>query len=285
VSQQQVELEVVIVDDASTDDTPAVLARLSDPRIRLQRLNERRGAAAARNEGIALARAPWVAFLDDDDLWAPLKLRRQLDALKAGGAEWAYSAAVVVDGNRTPSYLWRAPPPESILLQLLRLNVVPAGASGVIVSTALARSVGGFDSSFDHLADWDLWIRLAAESTAAACPDVLTAYRIHGEGQLSNQGSPILDEVDILAGKHRALAEQQGVSIDRASLESYVAKRFNRGQVEVEVFPSSFSARAVRAVRHPQRAVLRLARRFRRQRAELRRDWLESASLDWLESA
>ncbi len=79
--QRDVDFEVIVVDDGCTDDTPQMLRDLRDPRIRTVRHERSQGVSAARNHGIAEARGEWVAFLDDDDLWAPDKLTQQLDAL------------------------------------------------------------------------------------------------------------------------------------------------------------------------------------------------------------
>ena len=76
--QRDGDVEVIVVDDASTDDTANVLARMFASRIRLVRLPERRGAGAARNAGVRMARGELVAFLDDDDLWLPGKLDAEL---------------------------------------------------------------------------------------------------------------------------------------------------------------------------------------------------------------
>ena len=75
LGQEDVEVEVVVVDDASTDDTQKVLADLADERLEVVRLSSRQGVSRARNIGIAAAGAGWLAFLDDDDIWAPRKLR------------------------------------------------------------------------------------------------------------------------------------------------------------------------------------------------------------------
>src|SRR4029078_7896567 len=88
---------VVVVDDGSTDGTAASIETLGDHRGRVVQRQTPRGPAAARNAGAASARADWIAFLDDDDLWSPRKLRAQLDAAAAASAGWAYAAAVVVD--------------------------------------------------------------------------------------------------------------------------------------------------------------------------------------------
>ena len=75
------------------------LLDLDDPRIRLVRNESPRGESGARNRGLEETRGIWVAFLDDDDLWAPHKLARQLSALQSTRREWAYTGDVVVDGE------------------------------------------------------------------------------------------------------------------------------------------------------------------------------------------
>src|SRR6266508_5738391 len=123
--QRDVELEVVVVDDGSSDDTAAMVAGLGDARVRLVRHPTALGVSAARNRGIAEARGAWVAFLDDDDLWAPDKLARQLQAARGTGRAWAYAGAVSVDHQLR--IVGGAPPlpPEQVMQLLPQYNAVP----------------------------------------------------------------------------------------------------------------------------------------------------------------
>jgi glycosyltransferase involved in cell wall biosynthesis len=175
--QEDVRLEVVVVDDGSAESAPASIER--DERVRLVRHKTSRGVAAARNTGIDEARAAWTAFLDDDDLWAPRKLREQLDRLAADGASFVYSS--VAHTNAAGDVLTvDAAPPAGELGDLLRAGrVIPGAASNVVVRTDLLREVGGFDGHLFILEDPDLALRLLQRARAVACDDVHVAYLQH----------------------------------------------------------------------------------------------------------
>ena len=224
LDQVGVGVEAIVVDDASTDATGDALAAIADPRLRIVRRSERGRLASARNSGIEAARGEWVAFLDDDDLWSPDKLRLQLAAAGAAGAGFAYAGAVTVGAGLEPLHRWRLPAPDRLLDELLALNVMPAGASNVVARTALVRELGGFDAELSHTTDWDMWIRLAAASPAAAVAEPLVAYRLH-DGQESRRGDEMLAELATIDAKHGALRAERGVELDRAGFESYAARR------------------------------------------------------------
>lgn len=103
LAQSHGNLELVAVDDASQDDSPAILETYArtDTRIRVQRQPANAGVAAARNTGIAAARGDFIAFLDADDWWHPAKLERQLAAMRESGALISYAAywRVAEDGR------------------------------------------------------------------------------------------------------------------------------------------------------------------------------------------
>ena len=126
------------------------------------------GAAAARNDGIDAARGEWIAFLDDDDAWAPRKLRVQLDAVRSAGADFAYAAVVTVDDRGRALYTSAPPAPERLAADMIAKSGIPAGSSNVLVRTELVRRLGGFDEQLANLDDWDLWIRLASAGVAVA---------------------------------------------------------------------------------------------------------------------
>ena len=104
--QRDVALEVVIVDDGSKHDVAEALEGFLDDRCHVHRNGTSQGVSSARNRGIRAAQAPWIAFLDDDDLWSPDKLRLQLAVAAAASARWVYTGlswiVVTAVGARRP---------------------------------------------------------------------------------------------------------------------------------------------------------------------------------------
>jgi hypothetical protein len=227
LAQQDVDLEVIVVDDGphmpwTTDGLD------SDPRVSVVRHERNRGMCAARNSGTASARGEWVAFLDDDDLWAPTKVRALLDAA-APDAGFAYSSAVVVDGVFHPLGIEAAPAPSELLPLLLQRCVMPGGTSNAMVRRTVLERAGGFDENLVMLGDWDLWIRLAQSAPASKTDELLVAYS-HHPGNVSVAGEVgLLREFDVLAAKHAAAARSAGVSFDAHDFGLYVANRLFRG--------------------------------------------------------
>lgn len=173
------DFELIVVDDASSDDTAEAVRAISDPRLRLLVHKTNRGAGAARNTGIAAARGEWVAFQDSDDEWLPSKLAKQMARLagaEAGPDTIAAYCGMIVLGTpeaagtaqdrgagRTLVQYRPAPGPGPVEGDLAAALL---GRSFISTQTLVARrsalrAIDGFDESLRALEDWDLSIRLA----------------------------------------------------------------------------------------------------------------------------
>jgi hypothetical protein len=214
LEQEEVELEVVVVDDGSQDETPAGLAAWSDPRLRVCRLEVSGGVAAARNHGIAQARGEWLAFLDHDDLWAPRKLREQLDQARQARADFVYSAAVFIDEGCRVTRLVPPLPVQDLRRELAVRDCLPAGQSNVLARTALVRELGGFDAQLKMHPDWEMWIRMAWAAEGGTCGEIHVAYRIHAETMTSS-------DVDVSPDVDRMLARHSPVRMDPSSARTF----------------------------------------------------------------
>ncbi len=183
LAQTVSDVEVIVVDDASPDDTPAAVAQIDDPRLKFVRLAKNGHQAHAANVGIAQARGEFVAFLDDDDEWLPNKLEAQLARLsEVPDASAVYCRCFVQtsEGLRPPRP--RAGLPEGdITDSLLRRSIVMT-PSAYLVRRSVLLEVGGFDESIVHTLDIDLWLRMSqAGHHFAIVPEPLFIYHAESE--------------------------------------------------------------------------------------------------------
>lgn len=238
--QQDVDFEIVVVDEASTDDTRAVIDAFGDARIRVVRHDTPRGVATARNAGAAVAVGEWLGFLDDDDLWAPDKLARQLTAAGEADRDWVYAGAVnIVDGFRVAH--GRPPlPPEAVIAAIRRYDAVPGGGSNVIVRRATWLRAGPFDARLRNTEDWEMWIRLAALGPPAWVCSPLVARRLHSSNSSLNveeivRGTKLIEVLHNTTADwalmHRWMAQSSLRNGQRRAALVHFAKAAARGEI------------------------------------------------------
>lgn len=154
------DLEIITVNDGSTDGTSAYLASVQDPRFHYSEFAENRGGSAARNEGIKKAQGEFVAFLDDDDVWETTKLEEQLTAMNRENAGLCYTGVTKrTFGGRIKRYIFKKPRFTNPIKSIMSDNFFGI-TSAVMVRRELLEKTGGFDPALPAMQDWDLYIRL-----------------------------------------------------------------------------------------------------------------------------
>jgi len=197
-AQTYQDFELIVVDDGSDDDTREVVAGFGD-QLRYLR-QEHRGVSAARNAGLAAATAPYLAFLDSDDLWAPEMLATGIDYMEAH-PECSlvcsdFAVGEMEDGSAPPrweSFLGvrraRRLARAADFSELANENFVSLCTA--LVRTSAAREVGGFDESLPCMVDWDFALRIAARRPIGFINRILAYARRHG-GNLTGDRMAVL---------------------------------------------------------------------------------------------
>lgn len=220
-------LEVVVVDDGSTDGTADAVAdwrATAAPDFGVRVIAQPNlGGNAARNRGAVEARGSVLAFLDSDDRWHPDKLMRQIEALEAHPDHVAvYCGLREVDlaSGRVLSDSPRAYPAGDLRAQLL-VRDVTAPTSTCAVREDAFHAAGGFDTDLAARQDWDMWIRLATEGPIAAVPAALVDLGHHEGPRTITDPSRELTAHRRILEKYAALRREQGVAVELAARAAF----------------------------------------------------------------
>ncbi len=176
------ELELIVIDDGSDDDTGDLLGLVGDPRLVVLRNEERLGLAASLNRGIDLARGRWIARLDADDIALPERLATQLASADGAGGPALLGSAVLEFGEDGRVGALHEPPVGDAAVRWHALFGAPAFHPTVLVARGvLDRYELRYDPSFGESEDYDLWARLLSVANADNVRDPLVLRRIHAE--------------------------------------------------------------------------------------------------------
>lgn len=229
-------LELIIVDDCSSDNTAEVLEGIIDPRVRVIRHAVNKGAAAARNTGVAAARGDLIAFQDSDDEWCISMLARQVLRRTEMGPDYAvsYCAKVVHGrddhGNFGARYAAYVPPAsrkvvEGDVLDEVFQNAI-ASTQTIVVSKQLLDAVGGFDESLKVGVDWELTVRLARHTKFAFIEDPLVMTRLMDDS-ITHRRLDSVHTIQVVMEKHRDLLGRSDKL--HAAKEFQIARVYQRG--------------------------------------------------------
>ncbi|MBB3119608.1 glycosyltransferase family 2 protein [Pseudoduganella violacea] len=180
LAQTFTDFELIVINDGSTDATVSLLAQQSDPRVRVVDNGVNRGLIYTRNLGIDLATAPFIAFLDSDDLAFPQRLQRQYDYLQQHpevDAVGCWSQPIDAEGRPRP-YAWRLPGDSDFVKATLLFRAY-ISTPAFFVRTEVMRALR-FSPEHDLAEDYDMYTRGVQHYRFVNLPEVLIAIRIHG---------------------------------------------------------------------------------------------------------
>ena len=216
-------LEVVVADDGSSDQSPELIATYGPP-VRLVRVRHG-NTQSTRNAAIDASRGDLIGLLDQDDAWRKGKLSRQLNRLAADpnlGLCYTDTRAVDAQGQELPERHNPLQVPGSqaeALGQLLRINYI--AASTVVVHRSVLQRVGSFDPAYHLVGDWDLWLRVAESFPIAAEPAVLLDYCWHADNASHDRIALLMESIAVQQAALTRIAHHARWAVD-AGLRPYL---------------------------------------------------------------
>lgn len=289
LAQRDVDLEVVVVNNGSTDDTQARLDDLNDPRVRVVRNVTSLGGIGGRNSGLSVAQGDWVAIVDDDDMWAPDKLATQVAAAEKVRRDWVYAGAVHIDEGNAVVH-GRPPVTPAFAVHQLPIEwCLPGGISNVAWRRGTLDEDGLLHPRLSFTADWDVALRLLRCGPPAAVRRPLVAYRQHADNA-SHQADKQQDQMEMMGPRfadlrdgrslpigprHRFIASQALIRNDRWAAVKAYSRALRHGDVHALVrAPAVLMPRAL----HPT-----LRRLFMSDKAWIREgeQWIADVKPAW----
>jgi glycosyltransferase involved in cell wall biosynthesis len=203
-SQDVTNIEIIVVNDGSTDKTPQIVQEMTktDSRIRLIRHEKSRGAQAARNTGIRNANGEWIAFLDSDDEWLPRSLSLRLEVARKLRVNVVHSACVVVNHPNPELKPFYIPALSGNVYRQLLCRPGPVFPSLLVKRDAVVR-IGYIDESIVSYQEWDTSIQLAKYYTFGFVPEPTFIYYRHQSETISKDALKEALGYEQIFEKHR----------------------------------------------------------------------------------
>lgn len=232
IKQSFSDIEIIIIDDGSTDSTLEVVKSITDPRIKIFSYSNA-GLATSRNRGITLANGQYISFIDADDIWTPCKLESQMQALKehpSCAVAYSWTDYINTDGKflksgRHPTAI------GDVYHKLLLGNFLENGSNPLIRINAL-KAVGGFDESLLAAEDWDMWLRLSAFYEFVCVEKAQILYRVSANSMstdLKRQETASLKVIERAFAHPKAKSFQHLKKYSLAQLYQYLTFKATEG--------------------------------------------------------
>ena len=226
------DFELIVIDDASIDQTQTAVNQFGDPRIRYFSHDRNAGVCAARNTGLAAAKGRYVAFLDSDDEWLSDKLEQQLARFEGAperiGAIYTWLQVIDEQGNIQKL---RHPNVRGNLQEELLYNNFIGTPSTLMVKSEVIDKTEGFDTRLRCCEDWDMWLKLARHCEFDVIEEPLVQYRNHGEeNRGSTNNNTVVEGHLIFLKEYHATLLTKYRSIGSLSLPQKARNFFNIGR-------------------------------------------------------
>jgi glycosyltransferase involved in cell wall biosynthesis len=220
-------LEILIVDDGSTDETAGIVQEYGAP---VRYINQKhRGVSAARNLGIALARGNLIAFIDGDDYWHPRKIESQVKLLNEKKLSWVSCEIQPFNTNtRSPIDGLASPMQDGDVLKALFMNNF-IGSASPMVQRSVFDEVGLFNEAHEARIgeDWDMWLRIASKHPLGVVYEKLAFLRIHSTSAMSS--TSMEEKVKCLIGVIERAAERDANRLGALKKEALAGVYYNAG--------------------------------------------------------
>jgi glycosyltransferase involved in cell wall biosynthesis len=234
LNQTYKHLEIIVVDDASTDNTKEVIAGYDDPRISYL-LNERNiKAPASRNRGIKIAKGQYISFLDDDDELLPQKIEKQvskfLEAKKNVGVVYCGYCFVTADSGDTLNATY--PKYKGNVYSEMLLSCLMASHT-LLIKKESFEMAGLFDEDLPSCQDWDMWIRLSKITDFDFIPEALAKVYVHGSQISTDLSAKIRARTAILQKYEKELEQNPDIlcyHLKRLGVLHFIAGEYATGR-------------------------------------------------------
>jgi len=234
LEQSLKDVEIIVVDDCSNDNTAAVIESFQGTAVRYIRHDRRRGAAAARNTGILQASGEYIAFLDDDDEWYPEKLTRQVQQLVGSATEvgGVYTGCFVLDRSNGQMLGQIVPLESGDVQQALLAGNCVGGASSMLMRHECFERVGLFDERLPSFQEYDLWLRAARHYQFECIRAPLVKHYVDPDRERKNS-DVLMFSLELMLAKYgrsqafrrKCSAYYLGLGIQYAELKQFLAAR------------------------------------------------------------